>query len=224
MKKIRLYFLIASFLLAPSCNLNLRGYPHIINNSKLITDQLNTFEIQPRTFSNGERVAIAIDLEGKLICLDRNKKFRLCSKELYVSQPPEIYLYPEKDANGNSKSELTEPQKEKQRILREAQLKNPWFDLVEKGPILEFHVEAIDSNGQVIPLENAGSSLGDCGVEDKGNICFPYGPQGSSIGEIKTLDGVIVNAFRIRTAGGNLSIFYICVIGVGRDPTFGISF
>jgi hypothetical protein len=215
---VKLCLIIISFFLLTSCGSAQSGYPIFLCEGKLVNPEYTTFNIESRTFANREMLSIGLNLEGNTICYDRKSKSRLCSIDIRRSQPFfEIPKELERDLN-KSYSDIEE--KDRKAKLEQLDAKymkefmNPWLDLVEKQPLIELEVFAVDSNNQEIQFVWAGEGSGYCASE-KDQSCNQYRLDEKN-SKIKTLEGVTLKAVKIKSVEGELKVSNIYVVGPYR--------
>jgi hypothetical protein len=215
---VKLCLIIISFFFLTSCGSAQSGYPILLSEGKRINPEYSKFEIQPRTFVNREMISIGLDLEGNTICYDRNSKSRLCSQALRINRPfckfpEELRFDPDKKYSNEEIKTLNENTTDWAKRNCEPQ-RNAWEDTVEKQSLLEFEVVAIDSNNQEIPFVWAGAGAGYCRSE-KDQLCNQYDID-EKISKVKTLDGIIIKALKIKSVEGELKVSNIYVVGPYR--------
>ena len=215
MLKIKLLLLLTGLLTLSSCGAAQSGYPIFLGEGGKITSAYSTFEIKPRIFKDREMISVGIDLEGKVICYGRKSEDRLCSKELKngypdYKTPKELIFDPDKKYS----DEEIQQQKVKFADWYAKNVKEKmetWYELVDKQPLLDFDVIAVDSNGQDVQLIFAGSGGGYCRSE-KDQLCNQFTIDTEN-GKVKTLDGVTLKAVKIKTVEGELKVSNIYVVG-----------
>jgi hypothetical protein len=215
---IKFCFVIISFFLLSSCGSAQSGYPILLTEGKQVNPEYTTFNLEARTFANREMISIGLDLEGNTICYDRKSKSRLCSQDLRTSRPeyklpkelifdPDVKYSDEEIKEQNAKTLVWLAKNYKRK--REA-----WDDIVEKQPLLELEVFAVDSNNQEIPFVWAGEGSGYCASE-KDQSCNQYRLDEKN-SKIKTLEGVTLKAVKIKSVEGELKVSNIYVVGPYR--------
>jgi hypothetical protein len=217
-KKIQLISFLVSFLLLSSCYSAQQKYPILMGNGKNISVNYSTIELKTRTLKNLEMISIGLNLEGKRVCSNKKAEERLCTQELKNNYPD--YKTP-KDLMFNPDKILTDKEIEEQKIKFDDWYKknikekmDAWYYEVDKQPLLDLQVIAIDSNNQEIPFVYAGSGAGYCSNIDD-NLCNQYALDDKN-SKIKTLEGITIKAVKIRSVEGELKVSNIYVVGQYR--------
>jgi hypothetical protein len=203
------------FLLLASCNSAQSGYPIFLGFGKTISVNYSVIEIKTRAFKNHEMLSIGLNLEGKTICSSKKAEERLCTQELKSSYPN--YETP-KDLIFNPDKKYTDIEIKELKIKFENWHTNNvkekidvWYSEVEKQQLVDFQVIAIDSNNQEIPFVYTGSGSGYCSSEND-NLCNQFSLDDKN-SRVKTLEGIMLKAVKIKSVEGELKVSNIYVVG-----------
>jgi len=190
-------------------------YPLLLSKGKKINTEYTTFNITPRKFKDREMISIGLDLEGKTICYDRKSGSRICSLELRSKRPDcdfpkELRFDPDYNYSDKEIKDLNKNKIEWSKKYCDPQ-EDAWNDEVEKQPLIDFKVAAVDDNNREIPFVFAGQGQGYCS-DEKDQVCSQFSIDKEK-SDLKSLENVTIKAVKIKSVEGELKIANIYVVG-----------